>query len=224
MNFFHHYSMRRYTAALKDTFNDIHVVRYSDTGVKENDFIVPISFSSPQKAYALTQDDYTKYRESRYNVIPRMSLSFDGMNRAVERETNKLNKTIKISEDGKNTTYTYNSVAWNLDFTIHILSDSFTELTMIVEQILPMFNPTYTLKMKDIEFHNEYTNIPVRLNGVNWNLDMDISMDDDIRFVGAELSLSVNANIYPPIKDGKIINHVIAKIYDGFDPIPEGEL
>jgi hypothetical protein len=216
--------LRRYTAALKDTFNDIHVKRFSETNIEESDYIVPISFASAQKAYTLTDDDYTKYRESKYNVLPRMALSFDGMSKAPERDTNKLNKTLKINDDGKNITYTYNSVAWTFDFTLHILADTFTDLTMIVEQIVPMFNPTYTLKIKDIEFHSEYTNIPVKINEVSWNLDTDLSMDDNIRLVTAEISLSLNGNLYPPIKDGKIINHVIANVYNGFDPSPKGEL
>jgi hypothetical protein len=216
--------MRRYTSALIDTFNDLHIKRFKNDGTVDNDYIVPVKFGSAQKAFTLSEDDFSKYRESKYNIVPRIALSFDGMSRASERDTNKLNKTIKFHSDEKTLTYSFNSVSWTMDFTLSILADTFTDLTMIIEQIVPMFNPTYSLKMKDLDFHDEYRNVPLRLSGVSTNLDIDLSMDDDIRFVTAELNLSIDANLYPPIKDGKIINHVILNLYDGVEPIPKGDL
>jgi hypothetical protein len=203
----------------------MHIVRFHDDGTIDRDVTVPITFASKQKAFELTADDFSKYREQKYNVIPRISLSFDGLSKSAEKETNKLNKTMKFNEDGKTLTYTYNSVSYNFDYTISILSDSFTELTMLLEQIIPMFNPTYSIKIKEMDFQTEYRSVPLRLNDVSVDLDMDLGMDDDIRFVNATLSLSIDANLYPPIKDGKIINHVITNLYDDFSKItPKGEL
>jgi hypothetical protein len=203
----------------------MHVVRFNDDGTVGRDVTIPITFASKQKAFELTSDDFAKYREQKYNVLPRLSLSFDGMSKAAEKETNKLNKVMKFNADGKTLTYTYNSVSWNFDFTVSILTDSFTELTMLVEQIVPMFNPTYSIKIKDMDFQEEYRSVPLRLNDVSWDLDMDLSMDDDIRFCNATLSLSIDANLYPPIKDGKIVNHVITNLYDDLSKItPKGEL
>lgn len=225
MQFFHHYTFRRYTSAILDTFNDMHIVRFNDDGAVDRDVTVPITFASRQKAFELTADDFSKYREQKYNVIPRISLSFDGLSKSAEKETNKLNKTIKFNDDGKTLTYTYNSVSYSFDYTISILSDSFTELTMLLEQIIPMFNPTYSIKIKEMDFQTEYRSVPLRLNDVSVDLDMDLGMDDDIRFVNATLSLSIDANLYPPIKDGKIVNHVITNLYgDVSKIIPKGEL
>lgn len=225
MQFFHHYTFRRYTSAILDTFNDMHIVRFNDDGTVDRDVTVPITFASRQKAFELTADDFSKYREQKYNVIPRISLSFDGLSKSAEKETNKLNKTIKFNDDGKTLTYTYNSVSYSFEYTISILSDSFTELTMLLEQIIPMFNPTYSIKIKEMDFQTEYRSVPLRLNDVSVDLDMDLGMDDDIRFVNATLSLSIDANLYPPIKDGKIVNHVITNLYDDVSKItPKGEL
>lgn len=225
MQFFHHYTFRRYTSAILDTFNDMHIVRFHDDGTVDRDVTVPITFASKQKAFELTTDDFSKYREQKYNVIPRISLSFDGLTKSAEKETNKLNKSMKFNEDGKTLTYMYNSVSYSFDYTISILSDSFTELTMLLEQIIPMFNPTYSIKIKEMDFQTEYRSVPLRLNDVSVDLDMDLGMDDDIRFVNATLSLSIDANLYPPIKDGKIVNHVITNLYDDLSKItPKGEL
>jgi hypothetical protein len=219
MQFYHHYSIRRYTSAILDTFNDMHITRFNNDGTIDKDVIIPIGFASKQKSFAFTDDDYTKYRESKYNVIPRIALSFDGMSRASEKETNKLNKSQKFNEDGKTLTYTYNSVSWSLEYTISILTDSFTDLTMLVEQIIPLFNPTYSIKIKDMDFHTDFRSVPLRLNDVSLDLDVDLGMDDDIRFCTATLSLSIDANIYPPIRDGKIVNHVITNLYDNIDKV-----
>jgi hypothetical protein len=203
----------------------MHIVRFNDDGTVDRDVTVPITFASRQKAFELTADDFSKYREQKYNVIPRISLSFDGLSKSAEKETNKLNKTIKFNDDGKTLTYTYNSVSYSFEYTISILSDSFTELTMLLEQIIPMFNPTYSIKIKEMDFQTEYRSVPLRLNDVSVDLDMDLGMDDDIRFVNATLSLSIDANLYPPIKDGKIVNHVITNLYDDVSKItPKGEL
>jgi hypothetical protein len=225
MQFFHHYSIRRYTAAILDTFNDMHIVRFKDDGTVDRDVTIPITFATKQKAFEMTSDDFTKFREQKYNVLPRLSLSFDGLTKSPERETNKLNKTMKFNDDRQTMTYTYNSVSYSFDFTIYILTDSFTELTMLIEQIVPMFNPTYSIMIKDMDFLNDYRSVPLRLNDITTDLDMDLGMDDDIRLCNATLTFSIDANLYPPIKDGKIVNHVITNLYDDISKIiPKGEL
>jgi len=223
MNYFHHYSIRRYTAAILDSFNDIHIKRFKPDGTVDNDYIVPIKFGSAQKAFMLSEDDFMKYREAKYNVLPRISLSFDGMTKANNRETNKLNQVMFL-DNNSNLKYTYNSVSYNLEYSLNILTDTFTDLTIILEQIIPLFNPTYNLKIKDMDFHDEYRIAPLRLTGISTELDVDLTMDDDIRLCSGIISFSIDANLFPPIKDSKIIYHIRTNFYDGYEEIPKGNL
>ena len=216
MTFYHHQTIKRYTSAMLSLFNDIHIVRTDENGVVERDSVVPIKFASTQKAYTLADEDYDQLRESNYNVLPRFSLGISGMTAGKERDTNKLNKIGKLdvsTDPNEKAIWSYNSVAYNIDFELSILAKTFTDLTIIIEQILPMFNPTYNMKFRDLDFHEEYRTVPIRLNGVDMDLDVDLDLDGDVRFVTATMSLTVEANLYPSIKESKLIHHVDAKLH-----------
>jgi hypothetical protein len=213
MTYYHHQTIRRYVAAMTDLFNDIHIVQYDDVDptIVTRDTVVPIRFSSTQKAHTFKESEYEKMQADDYNVLPRFSLGLSTLERKAESDTNKHNKVERqdfTDPNNKKMTWTYNSVSYNLNFELNILAKTFTDLTIIVEQILPMFNPSYPLKFKDMEFHDTYRTIPVKLNDVSFDLDVDLDFDSDVRFVNANLSFTIESNLYPPIKDSKIIEHL----------------
>ena len=211
MTYFHHQTIRRYTSALLDLFNDIHIVTYDETdpSVVTRDTIVPIKFASTQKAFQLEESEYQRLQSSDYNVLPRFSLAINSLSKTPEKQTNKQNKVEVenfVDANNKSMKWTYNSVVYDLGFDLNIIARTFTDLTIIIEQILPMFNPTYPLKIKDLTFHDKYRTVPIKLEGVEMDLDVDLAIDDNIRFVNATLSFSISTNIYPPIKEHVNVN------------------
>lgn len=217
MEFFSHKSIRKYTLALLDTFNDIYVER-----IERNDnrsyFKVPITFGSKDKAFVLNQKEIDQWLQGNYNILPRMSLSLLTMTRDYKRDTNRLHE-INKTKNGETFTFQYNAVAFNFTFELAIATRSMSELAMILEQILPSFNPSVRLVVKEMELHEDPTSIPVNLMSVDLDLPNNIGSDDDIRIVGATLMLELKGNIYQPFKDAGLIEMV--RLY--FNPYIEDE-
>lgn len=215
MEFFSHQSIRKYTLGLLDTFNDIYLERIDRAGIK-NYINVPISFGSKDKAFVLNQKELEQWYQGNYNVLPRMSLSLLTMNKDSKRDTSRLH-TINAKKDGQNYTFQYNAVSYTFTYELAIATRSMSELTNVLEQILPSFNPSVRLVIKEMELHEEPTSIPVNLLSVDLDLPNNIGSEDDIRIVGATIMLELKGNIYQPFKDADIIKYV-RLYYNAWDP------
>lgn len=215
MNYFHHSSVKNYTIALLDLFNDIHLPRYSEDGERLQDIVLPISFGSREKAYQLNDVDIENLLNGNVNILPRMALEFNSLSKAMERNTNKNHKINKRSANTSEileTEYQYNSVSYDFDFTLHIATRTFTDATIIIEQIAPMFRPDYSIKIQELDIQEEPTTIPVAIG------DFDITIPEvdetEIRIIEVSLPLVIKGNLYLPIKEDKIINDLNINIID----------
>ena len=206
MEFFSHQSIRKYTLALLDTFNDIQIERM---GKNNTPFYVPvpISFGSKDKAFVLSTKELEQWQQGNYNILPRMSLSLLTMNKENKRDTNRLH-TINKVVDGKTINFQYNAVSYIFTYELAIATRGMNELSMILEQILPYFNPSVRLTVKEIEMHENPTSIPVNLLSVDLDLPNNIGSEDDIRIVGATLMLELKGNLYQPFRGEGVIEMV----------------
>jgi hypothetical protein len=122
MDYFYHSSIKNYTIALLDLFDDIHIPRFNSDGELIEDIRVPIEFGSKEKAYELTKHDIENLHSGNVNVFPRMVLQFESMSKALDRNTNKMHKINKKKlnddEDSLAYEYQYNGVAYDFEYTI----------------------------------------------------------------------------------------------------------
>ncbi len=211
MQYFYHQSIKNYTIALLDLFSDIHIPRYSKTGELLEDIIVPIKFGSKEKAYELSKNDLENIHNGNVNMLPRMALSFESMNKAQERDTNKLHKINKnkIGTDPASLMYEYhfNGVAYDFNFVLYIATRTFTDATIIIEQIAPMFRPDLTMKIQELDIQDKPTSIPVSISDFGITLPEETG-EDEIRIIEVDLPLILKGNLYLPIKNIGVIDGV----------------
>jgi hypothetical protein len=215
MQYFHHQSIKNYTLALLDLFNDIHVPRFKKDGDKLHDIVVPIKFGNRDKAYMLSEYDIDNLHNGNINILPRMVLQFDSMSKAPDRDTNKLSKINKrkVGNDSAALLYNYhyNAVAYDFNYTIFIACRTFTDATIIIEQIAPMFRPDITLKIQELDIQEKPTSVPVQIEDFSFTLPEDMS-EDDIRIIEVEFPVSVKGNMYLPITDAEVIKEIEVNI------------
>ena len=198
--FFHHQTIKKYTAALLELFNDIEV-QYLDSKNKVKAFKVPIQFSSKEKSIILEQYTDQQLKTRNASVLPRMSLVFESLEPALNRAKNKFVKINKQIQNEK-IEYQFNSVPYDFNYRLVAQTRGMSEATMIIEQICSYFNPSYCLKIKELPFSN-YTSIIVDLNST----DIDQQEYDEYSFnlVTITFNLKLRGNIYPSIKEtGKV--------------------
>jgi len=210
MQYFYHSSIKNYTIALLDMFNDIRIPRINANGDRIADIIIPIKFGNKDKAYTISEHDIENLHTGNVNTLPRMVLAFDSMVKAPERDTNKLNK---VNRRNLSTTdklimdFQHNPVAYDFNFTIYVATRTFTDATIIVEQIAPMFRPDISLKIQELDVQDVPTTVPVTLG--DFSIELPDEMDDeDIRIIQTEFSITLKGNLYLPIKDSKLINNI----------------
>jgi len=212
------------TVALLDLFNDISVIRYDTEGLPIGSKKVPITYG-PMEKYHLDRiennyfdSDGKEHGQRYYLQIPRIALYLNGIvynsNRATASNswrywfTESLELSNgqfdKILSDYQPTPYDYN-------FTLYIKCDDMSNLSQILEHILPYFNPALDLRVKEFSFLNIERDLNVTMDGVNPDF-IDDQNEQDSRYLNASINLTVQGFQYRPIlKSSSIINVINSK-------------
>ena len=209
MAYFHHQSIKKNTVAILDLFNDIEVVRFNDLGEQIKSFKVPIVFGGRDKLFQVLDHSNQNLNTRNLNVYPRMALSFDGLTRAQNRDTNKLQK-INKTNGTETIQFQFNPVAYDFNFTLNIATRTFTDMTVIIEQIAPYFRPTKTLYIKEIDIQDVPSQLTLSISDFAITIP-DIIADEEIRIIECQLPLTLRGNLYLPIMDADVLSKI--KLY-----------
>jgi hypothetical protein len=103
-----------------------------------------------------------------------MSFEFTGLTYDSSRKaTTTQTFTAKSVEDGKEVKKTYLPVPYNMQFELSIMSKLNDDALQIVEQILPYFQPAYTMTVELVDIINEKRDIPVVLENITMQDDYE---------------------------------------------------
>ncbi len=205
MEFFHHRTTERYVAALLDVFDDIYVQKtLSDDKVVNQK--IDMNFSSRDRAFVLSKSDREQMLNGNHNILPRGCISMVDMMPDESRKLSSLN-TIFEEKNGNKLNYTYNSTPWDFNFSVVFMTQTLSDATMIYEQILPHFRPTYPMKVFEVPFQKTATTVRLIMNSITVDIPEDLG-DDEERLITVELNILLKGNIYPPIQETGIIERV----------------
>lgn len=190
-------------------FNNIRLVRYDKAGTTEIERItVPLSYANKEKFYKRITQDPELTKEVAI-TLPRMGFILDSITYDPLRKTSLFNTQFSKNEstgDLKTATMT----PYNFDFTLSIYVRNVEDGTQIVEQILPYFNPDYTVTI-DIANMNK-SDVPIILNSVNQNVQADGGADDT-RVMTWDLTFTMKGYLYGPVANSKLIRTVTANTF-----------
>lgn len=194
--FYHHNTIRTYTGALLNLFNDLEI-QYKNSAGEVTSKNIPVRFATKEKSKIL--DEYTteQLTSGNYNVLPRANLSWSAMIKAEQRTTNKH---VKINTKANDNTFEflYNSVPYEFTYELNIMCRGMNEATMIIEQVACKFNPFINIDVYDATNLDEPTRIPVTLLDIGAEAAEYEELSSNI--INVSVGLSIKGNIYPPIK------------------------
>lgn len=207
MEYFSFKTTAKYIKALLDTFNDIQVEKYIDKTHKKL-VTVPIAFASKDAASVFSQTETEQLLAGNNNILPRMSLSLIDTEKDDPKATARFHTPIVIKDPaGNKITFQHNCVPYAFGFTLQVAARSLTDLTAIIEQILPFFNPSIVLRIRELEWLSEPTSIQVDLMSINYDLPDEYD-SSEVRIVTADIMMKLHGNIYPPLKNSALIKSV----------------
>lgn len=218
-NHFYHRITRKIVVAFGSLFNDIQLVRYNKAGTTELErMLVPIVYAQKEKFYNRIKGDPNLLKSIQVS-LPRISFEIVGVEYDPTRKQNSLIRNTNIATSTNTTQKSqYMGVPYNYEFSLSIYVRNIEDGWQIVEQILPIFNPDYTLTLDLVSTMGIKKDVPIMLNSVAYTVDYESSHDDDTtRIVIFDLTFTVRSMLFGPISDSKIITKANTNIYGSFN-------
>ena len=210
-NHFYHRITRKLVVAFGTIFNNVKMVRYNQAGTTEIERItVPLSYAPKEKFYARLKQDPNMDQQVQM-TLPRMSFELSSITYDPIRKISSFQKQFGVGTNGTQIKTSY-LAPYNFNFTLYIYVRNTEDGTQIVEQILPYFNPDYTLTMNLAGVGNN-VDVPIVLQGVDYGPYNDTGSIEDLRVLQWTLTFSMKAYLYGPISNNKIIRQVSANTF-----------
>ena len=199
---FYHASIRRFVSAFGSLFNDIRIVR-PNGGIMR----VPLAYG-PKEKFLARLDEQVDLDSPKVAIkLPRMS--FEILNIAYDGAS-KLNRNNRILV-GEKLYYTY--APYNISLNLSIMAKNQDDALQIIEQIIPYFQPEYTITIKESVSDLLKTDVPITLSSI----DMQEDYEGDFmsrRAIIYTLSFDAKVRFYGPERQTGVIKRVIVKTLD----------
>ena len=211
--YFYNETIKRAISIFGTLFNNIYIKKTKSDGTVLTQQIVPISYGPKQKFLLRLQDD-AKARDGSVTSIslPRIAFELTGLDYDPTRQQNKLIRAEKrVLESGKRG-FQYQPAPYNLTFSLSVLAKNVIDAIQVVEQILPYFQPEYTVAMKMVDSMEEVRDVPVILNSIAME-DMYEGAFEERRVIEYTLEFTMKLYFFGPVYTGEVIKNVIERTY-----------
>ena len=195
--YFYHEILRKTVISFGTVFNDIHVRHQDNTGKDIVDTKVPIAYGPRQKFLARLQQQPDLNKAIAIS-LPRMSFEMSSITYDPSRKSG-ITQTFK-AQDGKKFKKVFMPVPYNIGFELNILTKLQDDSLQILEQILPFFQPGFTLTVDLVNSIGEKRDIPLILNGIEYSDDYEVNFDTRIALIYT-LSFTAKTYMFGPIAD-----------------------
>ena len=206
-NHFYHATIRRFVSVFGTLFNNISVMRKDTQGNVKSMVRVPLAYG-PKEKFLVRIDEQSDLSNPNVAIkLPRMS--FEILSIAYDTQA-KLNRNNKSLIDNK-VYYTY--APYNISLNLSIMAKNQDDALQIIEQIIPYFQPEYTITIKESISGSLKTDIPITLS----TIDMQEDYEGDFmnrRAIIYTLSFDAKLRFYGPDRSVGQIKKVIVNTFD----------
>ena len=206
---FYHETVRNIIVGFGTLFNDIHIVRKDNNGSITQSMKVPLAYGPKQKWLARLDQDAGL--ESKVAItLPRMGFEIQNLTYDPARKLNRVQKFKKVKSSASNADKLdtqFMPVPYNLNIQLYAMAKNSDDALQMVEQILPYFQPDYTLTIKDMPEMGVARDIPIVLNSINYE---DSYKGDyaERRAIMYTLDFTTKFYLYGPVTSSKVIKTV----------------
>ena len=213
---FYHKKIRNTVIAFGTIFNNINIKRLDSSGNPLQNIKIPLSYSPKEKFLARldAQQDLTGDDSKVAITLPRMSFEITGYSYDSSRKLNKNQKITKVTTNADTTKMNnqYMPVPYNVSFSLNVYVANSDDGLQIIEQILPYFQPDYTVTMIEDTTMDTKRDIPFILNSVDYD-DSYTGTLTSLRRIIYTLQFTAKVYLYGPISTSAIIKKVSADLY-----------
>ena len=213
---FYHKKIRNTVIAFGTIFNNVNIKRLDSSGNPLQNIKVPLSYSPKEKFIARLdqQADLTGDDSSVAITLPRMSFEITGYSYDPSRKLNKNQKIAVVTTNADTTKLNtqYMPVPYDIKFTLNAYVSNSDDGLQIIEQILPYFQPDYTVTMIEDATMGQKRDIPIILDSVDYEDSYTGSLTSNRRIIYT-MTFTAKVYLYGPINTSSVIKKVSADLY-----------
>lgn len=215
-NHFYNESTRRMVSVFGSIFNDMEVVKKNAAGKILQKIKVPLGYAPRTKVLARLNEQTSDPKLA--IKLPRLSFEISSMDYDANARVSKhKNYTKVITGDTLQLNKLGAPAVYKVGFELNIMAATQDEALQLLEQILPMFQPEYTVTIKDIPTMDIKTDTPIVLESVALNDDYEGDLVTR-RAIIYTLSFSTRIRYYRGIGKSKQILNTEVDFSENVDP------
>ena len=213
---FYHEKTKKCVAIFGRLFNNIYVIRKNSNGKVISQLKVPLSYAPKAKYLERIRENPDLSQDTRVAIkLPRMSFEITSINYDTTRQLAKLSNFTNSGNNSLSRQKINTAVPYVIGFQLNAYAKNQDDALQIVEQILPTFNPQYTLTIKPFmtEHPTFKEDIPISIAGVGFTDDYEGDLGSR-RTIIYSLDFEMRTNFYSNIPTSKIIRRSVSKIFN----------
>ena len=195
--YFYHEIIRKTVISFGTLFNDVHIRHQDAAGKDISEMKVPVSYGPRQKFLARIQQQPDLNKATQIS-LPRMSFEVNNITYDPSRKTG-VTQTFKV-KDGKQVKKVFMPVPYNLGFELNILTKLQDDSLQILEQVLPFFQPGFTLTIDLVNSIGEKRDVPMVLDSINFTDDYEGNFETR-RALIYTLNFTAKTFMFGPVAD-----------------------
>ena len=220
---FYHESIRKVIVSFGTMFNNINLVRKDNSGNISQSMKVPLAYGPREKFLVRLNEDADLTKQVAI-TLPRIGFEIQNLEYDSARKLNRVQRFKKVKgAQAKQLDAQYMPVPYNLSIELYVMAKQSDDALQIVEQILPFFQPDYTLTINDMSDMGIKKDVPIILNSISYEDSYDGDFESR-RALIYTLSFTTKFYLYGPITSSKVIKTVqIDQYTDMPDQSPKRE-
>ncbi len=205
---FYNSIVRKNIIAFGTLFNNVTMKSSDpDTGEVLEEQKVPLAYGPKQKFLVRIGENASSSKVA--ITLPRLYFEMTSVEYDSARKTSPIQKykTI-VADNGNEVKVQYVPVPYNINFELGIIAKSQDDALQILEQILPYFQPSFSVTLNMIPDMNEKRDIAIVLNNIGSEDEWDDSFMQR-RYIAYTLNFTMKSYLYGPYSTSDIIRKAI---------------
>ena len=185
----------------------------ANTGAEISRITVPVTFEGKETFVTRLLSDPNLTRGTQIN-LPAMSYEFTGIKYEANRKLSPFQKATFIST-GNTAVQFQMATPYIASFELNIYTRNWEDGAQILEQIIPFFNPDYTITLKYLVSGSDYVseNLPITLEDIEYKTEYE-GPAGTVRNVIWTLNFTAHMLFYGPTPTNQVIKEVIINFRD----------
>ena len=211
---FYNEAIRKTVISFGTLFNNIELKKTIDGQTIEVEK-VPLAYGPKQKFLTRIDQDSARTADNTRTValtLPRIGFEMTTLQYDPGRKLNRIQKFRKVKgADSKTLQNSYMPVPYNVGFSLFVMAKNSEDALQIVEQVLPTFQPDYTITLNVLPQLEVVRDVPIVLNDVSYEDSYDGAFTNR-RAVIYTLNFTAKTYLFGPMSNQKVVKKVQADL------------